>query len=106
MFAIIECAGNQYKVEKNSVIDVDKLSLNPGDKVDLKVLLISDKSKTFCKPAELKAAKVTAVVVEEFKDKKIIVFKYKPKIHIRKKQGHRQPYTKLKIQSIAMGKEG
>lgn len=102
MFAIIECAGKQYKVEKDTVFSVDKLSLNPGEKVDLKVLMISDNDKVLTKKNELKTAKVTAVVVNEYKEKKVIVFKYKPKIHVRKKQGHRQPYTKLKIENIAI----
>ena len=102
MFAIVECAGKQYKVEKDAVIDVDKLPLEPGDKFDLKILMISDGSKVLTKPSELKSAKVSAVVVEEFLDKKVIVFKYKPKKRVRKKQGHRQPYTKLKIENVAM----
>lgn len=102
MFAIVECAGKQYKVEKDLKFSVDKLSLKPGDKVDLKVLLISDGSKIYLKASELKSAKVTAVVLEEYKDTKVVVYKFKPKIHVRKKQGHRQPYTKLKIESIAI----
>ena len=102
MYAIVECGGKQYKAEKDAVIDVDKMAAKAGDKVSLKVLMISDGAKVLTKPGELKSAKVTAVVLEEFKDKKVVVFKFKPKIHIRKKQGHRQPYTKLKIESIVI----
>lgn len=102
MFAIVECGGKQYKVEKDIVIDVDKMAVKTGEKVDLKVLMISDGAKVLTKAQELKTAKVTAVVLAEFKESKVVVYKFKPKIHVRKKQGHRQPYTKLKIESIAI----
>ena len=102
MFAIVECGGKQYKVEKDLIINVDKMPAEIGEKVNLKVLMVSDGAKVLAKASELKTAKVTAVVLEEFKDKKVIVYKFKPKIHVRKKQGHRQPYIKLKIESIAI----
>ena len=94
MFAVVECGGKQYKVEKDSVISVEKLNANVGDKIDLKVVMVGDGANI------LTDGVVTAEVSKQDKAAKIIVFKYKAKKNERKKQGHRQPYTKLKVLSV------
>lgn len=100
MIAVILTGGKQYKVQENEVVSVEKLSNEVGDKVEVKPLLIIDGDKTISSPAELAKFQVEAEVVEQGKNAKIVVFKYKAKKNERKHQGHRQPYTKLKIVSI------
>ena len=101
MYAIIENGNKQYKVAEGDVVRVEKLSAKEGESVSFPVLLVSDENgiKT---GADAAAAKVTATVVEQGKDKKIIVFKYKAKKNERKKQGHRQPFTAVKIEKIEL----
>ena len=101
MYAIIEACGKQYKVSEGEEVFVEKLEANEGEKVVFdKVLLISDGEKVKVGTPTLKSAKVEATVVEHGKAKKVVVFKYKAKKNERKKQGHRQPYTKVEITSI------
>ena len=101
MYAIIDNGNKQYKVSEGDVVKVEKLSANVGEEVSFKVLMVSDDNgiKT---GAEVASAKVTASVVTQDKDKKIIVFKYKPKKNERKKQGNRQPFTAVKIEKIEL----
>lgn len=101
MYAIIETGGKQYRVEEGDEFRVEKLEGEAGDAVEFdKVLLVSNGgSVTVGKPL-IEGAKVRAEIVENGKAKKVIAFKYKPKKGIRKKQGHRQPFTKVKINSI------
>ena len=100
MYAIVENGSKQYKAEVGQVIRFEKLSANVGDKVEFNVLMVSDENGI--KVAEdAKAFKVVGEVLEQGKDKKIIVFKYKAKKNERKKQGHRQPFTAVKILEIA-----
>src|SRR5690554_5467854 len=98
MYAVVEIGGKQYKVQEGDVIFVDKLPAEEGDVVTFdKVLAVSQEGTiTFGKPL-VSGAKVEAKVLGHGKDKKIIVFKYKPKKNYRRKQGHRQPYTKVQI---------
>ncbi|MBP3344987.1 MAG: 50S ribosomal protein L21 [Clostridia bacterium] len=100
MFAIVECGGKQYKVSENDVISVEKLSNAVGDKVTLNVLLVSDNGNVVAGNPIVAGAVCEAEVVAHGKGDKIVVFKYKPKKNERKKQGHRQPFTQLKIVSI------
>lgn len=100
MFAIVQTGGKQYKVSENDVISVEKLALNVGEKVNLEVLLVSDNGKVVAGNPVVKGAVCEAEVVSHGKGDKIVVFKYKPKKNERKKQGHRQPFTQLKILSI------
>ena len=100
MFAIVETGGKQYKVEVGTEIEVEKLERNVGDTLNLNVLLISDGENVKAGNPFVAESVVTAEVVEHGKGDKIVVFKYKPKKNVRKKQGHRQPYTKLKITAI------
>ena len=99
MYAIVENGSKQYKAEVGSVIKFEKLSANVGDKVEFDVLMVSDESGIKVAD-EAKAFKVVGEVLEQGKDKKIIVFKYKAKKNERKKQGHRQPFTAVKILEI------
>ena len=100
MFAIVECGGKQYRVSENDVISVEKLENAVGDKVSLKVLLVSDNGNVVAGNPIVEGAECKAEVVAHGKGDKIVVFKYKPKKNERKKQGHRQPFTQLKIVSI------
>ena len=99
MYAIVETGGKQYKVSQDEVINVEKLEAKVGDKVNLKVLLIAEGEKILT-GAEVAKSECVAEVVEHGKDKKVVVFKYKAKKNERKKQGHRQPYTTVKIISV------
>ena len=100
MFAIVQTGGKQYKVSENDIISVEKLALNIGEKVNLEVLLVSDNGTVVAGNPVVKGAVCEAEVVSHGKGDKIVVFKYKPKKNERKKQGHRQPFTQLKILSI------
>ena len=100
MFAIIQTGGKQYKVCENDVITVEKLDNAVGDKVKLQVLLVSDNGNVVAGNPVVEGAVCEAEVVAHGKGDKIVVFKYKPKKNERKKQGHRQPFTQLKILSI------
>ena len=97
MKAIFKTGGKQYTVSENDEVYVEKLDVEPGKKIVFdEVLYVDGKVGT----PTLKGAKVTAEVVKQGKQKKITVFRYKAKKKYRKKQGHRQPYTKLVIKKI------
>lgn len=100
MYAVIETGGKQYRVQEGDVITVEKLKAEPGEVVALdKVLVLSNENGVSVGAPYLDAS-VTATVVENGKGQKVIIFKYKAKKDYRKKQGHRQPYTMLKIESL------
>lgn len=99
MYAIVETGGKQYKVEKDNVIFVEKLEAKEGEKINLNVLMTSNEGKIAAGKNASKAS-VVAEVLGNVKGEKVLVFHYKAKKNIRKKQGHRQPYTKLKIVEI------
>ncbi|MBQ1878549.1 MAG: 50S ribosomal protein L21 [Erysipelotrichaceae bacterium] len=101
MYAIIETGGKQLKVEEGQAIFVEKLDAEPESEVVFdKVILVSDKTLKVGAPY-VEGAKVTAVVDKQGKGRKIMIFKYKPKKgSTRRRQGHRQPYTKLTIKAI------
>ena len=100
MYAIVETGGKQYKVSQGEIINVEKLDAKVGDKVNLQVLMTVDGDKVVNGNPYVKNAEVVAEVVEQGKSDKVLVFKYKAKKNERKKQGHRQPYTALKIVSV------
>ena len=102
MFAIVQTGGKQYNVTEGDIIKVEKLSNAVGDKINLEVLLVSSDNKVVAGTPTVKGAEVTAEVLSHCKGDKIVVYKYKPKKNERKKQGHRQPWTELKIVSIKM----
>ena len=101
MYAIIETGEKQYKVQPGDVIVVENIETEVGETVDLnKVLMVEQDGQYKVGQPLLENAKVVAKVMSHGKAKKIIVFKYKPKKNYRKKQGHRQPYTRLLVESI------
>ena len=100
MFAIVQCGGKQYKVSENDVISVEKITNAVGDKVNLDVMLVSENGTVVAGNPFVEGAVCEAEVVAHGKGDKIVVYKYKPKKNERKKQGHRQPFTQLKITSI------
>lgn len=101
MYAIIETGGKQYRVQEGDTLFIEKLEVAAGDSVEFdKVLAVSKEGKLAVGTPAVKDAKVSATVVENGKAKKVIVFKYKAKKDYRKKQGHRQHYTKVKIEKI------
>ena len=100
MYAIVEVGGKQYKVEPNTYFKAEKIDANVGDKVKLPCLLVADGDKVEIATATGKKAQAVCEVLEFGKEKKVVVYKYKAKKNVRRKQGHRQPYTKLKVVSI------
>ena len=100
MYAIANISGKQFKVEVGSTIVVDRLNAEVGEEVSFPVMLSVDGDKVVTGAPVIKDVVVKAKVVAHVQDKKITVFKYKPKKNERKKQGHRQPYTKITIESI------
>ena len=103
MHAIIETGGKQYKVTEGDTLFIEKLEAEAGQAITFdKVLAILDGDKaTFGAPV-VEGASVAATVVKNGKGKKIRIFKYTPKKGYRKRQGHRQPYTKVEIQKISV----
>ncbi len=98
MYAIIKTGGKQYKVEKGKTIYIEKLEAKEGDKVTFEEVLFANGKVG---EPTIKGAKVIGKVEKNGKEKKVVVFKYKPKKKsTRKKMGHRQPYTKVMIDSI------
>lgn len=103
MYAIIETGGKQYKVTEGSMIKVEKLAVEAGTAYAFdKVLVVSDDNGVKIGAPYVEGAKVNATVIGDGKAKKVIIYKYKPKKGFHKKNGHRQPYTMLKINSIAL----
>jgi large subunit ribosomal protein L21 len=101
MYAIVRISGKQYRAEVGKTIVVEKLPNEIGDSIDFdQVLVISDGENTQIGQPVLSGMVVSAQVVEQFKGKKIIVFKYRFKKRYRRKQGHRQNYTRLAINHI------
>ena len=99
MYAIIENGSKQYKVANGEIVNLEKLSANVGDKVEFNVLLVSDENGI--KVAKESAGyKAVGEVTAQAKDKKVIVYKYKAKKNERRKHGHRQPFTSVKIVEI------
>lgn len=99
MYAVILTGGKQYKVEEGKTFKVEFLNANVGDKVKFDVVLLSDNGKVVVGDAAAKAS-VEAEVTFNGRGKKINIFKYKAKKNERKRQGHRQPYTEIKITKI------
>ena len=99
MYAIIATGGKQYKVSEGDVIKVEKIDAEPGTTVTFdQVVAVSDKELKVA--GDVKDASVTATVMEQGKFRKVIVYKYKRKTGYHKKNGHRQQYTKVKIEKI------
>ena len=94
MYAVIKTGGKQYRVQKDDVIYVEKLDAKEGDAVNFEVLMLGKDDGVVI------GAKVEGEVLGQVKSAKVVVYKYKSKKNERRKQGHRQPYTKVKITEI------
>lgn len=104
MYAILQTSGKQYKVSKEDIISVDRMSGKVGDNVELSdILFTSDNGKVKIGTPKIEGAVVKAEIVKHFRGEKIIVFKKKRRKNYRRKQGHRQDLTDLKIKEILLG---
>ena len=101
MYAVIKTGGKQYRVAEGDVLNVEKLNAEAGSEIafDEVLTVVNDADVKIGQPV-VEGAKVTAKVVEQGKGEKILVFKYKAKSNYRKRQGHRQPFTKVEISKI------
>jgi large subunit ribosomal protein L21 len=102
-YAIVEDGGKQYKAVIGQTIEVDHFAAEVGEELDLeRVLLVVNDEETSIGTPYIQGAKIQATVISQIKAPKVIVFKYKPKKRYRVKQGHRQRYTRIRIDSIEM----
>lgn len=103
MYAIIRSGGKQYRAEVGATIDVDRLPNDIGDSMVIDdVLLVVNGDDTVIGQPRVEGATVAATVVDQFRGKKIIVYKYRQRTNYRRKQGHRQYYTRLRIDEISI----
>lgn len=100
MYAIVATGGKQYKVQAGDVITTEKLDAETGAKVELDALLVSDEATIKVGTPKVSGIKVIAEIMEHGKGEKIDIFTYKKKNNHHRAQGHRQPYSKIKIISI------
>ncbi len=104
MYALVEYKGKQYKAEKDAQIAVDRLDVESGKSIDIDtVVLVNDGDKISVGAPYVKGAVVKAVVENTFKDKKVLVYKYKSKKDYHRTIGHRQQYTNIRITDIIVG---
>jgi large subunit ribosomal protein L21 len=104
MYAIIECGGKQYRVSEGDVVRVEKLDAAVGSTIDIEKVLMLSGEKVYVGFPLVEDALVSCRVLNHDKDKKVIVYHYKAKKNIRKRYGHRQPFTSLLVESISYGK--
>lgn len=101
MYAIVRTGGRQYRAEPGKVIDVEKLPVDEGATIQLEVLLVApDDGDPVIGTPVVAGVTVSATVVEHYRAKKILIWKYRPGLRYRRRKGHRQTYTRLKIDSI------
>ena len=104
MYAIVKCGGRQYRAEEGHSFVVEKLPYEVGEKIDLdEVLLVSHGGDVSVGQPVIGGASVKATIVEQFRGKKIFVWKYRPRKRYRRRQGHRQSYTRLRVDEIVAG---
>lgn len=104
MYAIVECGGRQYRAEEGHSFSVEKLPYEVGEQIELdKVLMLADGDNISVGQPIVDSASVKATIVEQYRGKKIFVLKYKAKKRYRHRQGHRQYYTRLRIDEIVTG---
>lgn len=102
MYAVIETGGKQYRVQEGDVIRIEKLNAEAGEKVTFdKVLAIGEGASLTVGTPLVESCSVFGTVVENGKADKVIIYKYKSKKDYRKKRGHRQPYTEVKIETVS-----
>jgi large subunit ribosomal protein L21 len=104
MYAIIECGGKQYRVSEGDVVRVEKLDAEVGSTIDVDKVLMLGGEKVYVGSPLVEDALVSCKVLNHDKDKKVLVYHYKAKKNIRKRYGHRQPFTSLLVESISFGK--
>lgn len=101
MYAIVQTGGKQYRVQEGDILKIEKLEGGAGDKLTLdQVLMVKDDNGTRIGTPTVQDARVTVAVIEQGREKKIVVFKYKKRKNYRRKQGHRQAYTKVIVEKI------
>ncbi|MFA6131488.1 MAG: 50S ribosomal protein L21 [Patescibacteria group bacterium] len=100
MFAVIKTGGKQYLVREGEQLNVEKLEKDAGAKLEFEALLVADEDDKEVKVGKPNVGQVQATVVEQGRAKKVAVIKYKPKVRYRRNVGHRQPFTKIKIEKI------
>ncbi len=101
MYAIVESGGRQYRAEEGHSFSVEKLPYEVGEQIELEnVLLLADGDAIKVGQPQVEGVSVKATVVEQYRGKKIFVWKYKPKKRYRRRKGHRQSYTRLRIDEI------
>ena len=100
MYALVEFKGKQYKAEKGALLKVDRIDADEGSALDIDTVLLIGGEKVAVGAPYVKGAKVSAVVESHGRDKKVLVFKYKPKKDYRRLHGHRQSYSYIRIQDI------
>lgn len=100
MYAIMQTGGKQYRVQEGDIVYVEKLDLLEGDSIDLDVLLLSGENGIRIGSPLVDGAKINAKILAHGKGEKIVIYKYKAKKNYRRKQGHRQPFTKLEVVTI------
>lgn len=101
MYAIVETGGKQYRVTEGDIISVEKLGAAPGQQVILdQVVLVGDGDRVTVGKPHVDGAKVVGTAVAEGKSKKVLVFRYKAKQNVRRKRGHRQPFTRVRVEKI------
>lgn len=100
MYAIVSTGGKQYKVAEGDIIDVEKLDAQPGDEVQLDVLMFNDGQEVTVDASTLSDKKVTAEVLEQFKGEKQLVFKFKKRKRYHRTRGHRQNLTRIRIKAL------
>lgn len=102
MFAVIKTGGKQYKVKEGDVLKIEKVAGVAGGKLDFEVLLLADEEGKDVKVGKplVSGAKVSAEILEQGRARKVNIIKYKPKVRYRRKAGHRQMYTKVKVTSV------
>lgn len=104
MYAIIESGGRQYRAEEGNSFTTEKLPYEVGEQIELEnVLLLADGDEVKVGQPTVDGVLVKATVVDQFRGKKIFVWKYKPKKRYRRRQGHRQSYTRLRVDEIVVG---
>ena len=102
-YAVIKTGGKQYTVSAGQVLEVEKLDVEPGSEIELsEVLMVSDDGAVNTGKPVVEGARVVARVLAQDRDRKIVVFKYKPKKRYRRKTGHRQSITRLAIKEITL----
>ena len=106
MYAIVKTGGKQYKVATGDVLEVEKLEGEPGTKVKLEAICVVDGKKVEADPAKAAKTKVEAVILDQIKGEKQIVFKFKKRKNYKRLRGHRQNLTRIQIASVGSKKAG